>query len=134
MRSEFSTLVVDDDIVDQRSMVRALRSVGVADISTFTRCEDALAHLHERDPSATIILLDHNLPEMSGLEMLRELRASPETRGIPVVMLTSVDRDDLKTECYELGAAGFFIKPESSDAYHATAASFVRYWESCELP
>ncbi|HEV2842755.1 MAG TPA: response regulator [Chthoniobacterales bacterium] len=60
-----------------------------------------------------LILLDLNLPNRSGLEVLREIKADPRTQNIPVIILTISDRDSDINECRRLGAETYIVKPVS---------------------
>jgi CheY-like chemotaxis protein/DNA-binding XRE family transcriptional regulator len=65
------------------------------------------------DRSKLIVLLDLDLPNVSGLEVLRQLKADERTRGIQVVILTASDKDRNIVECRRLGAQAFITKPFS---------------------
>lgn len=65
-----------------------------------------------RDDRPDLVILDHMLPGRSGLEILADLRADPETRGLPVMMLTARGRDRAMAE--EAGADRFMTKPFSN--------------------
>jgi two-component system, response regulator len=58
-----------------------------------------------------LILLDLNLPLVSGLDVLKEVRANPDTSRIPVIVLTSSSEERDKTESYRLGANDYICKP-----------------------
>ena len=58
-----------------------------------------------------LILLDLNLPKISGLEVLRRLRAEKKTRQIPVIVLTVSQKDSDIIECHQLGAKTYILKP-----------------------
>ena len=62
-------------------------------------------------PLPGVILLDLNLPRKSALEVLRQIKADPRTRGIPVVVLTVSNRDRDMNECRRLGAESLIVKP-----------------------
>jgi len=63
--------------------------------------------------SAQLILLDLMLPDLSGLEVLKMLRANPATAGIPVIILTAADSESNTVECFENGADDYITKPFS---------------------
>ena len=73
-------------------------------------CRGAFA---QRNPgeNPSVILLDLNLPKASGLEVLRQLRAEKRTRQIPTIILTVSQKDADITECQQLGAAAYIVKP-----------------------
>jgi CheY-like chemotaxis protein len=80
-----------------------------------------------------LVLLDLNLPRMSGLEMLRELRSDPALRSIPVVVLTTSGEERDLRAAYDLNAAGYLIKPSVSSEFVDLVAALARYWSLTEL-
>ena len=82
-----------------------------------------------------LILLDLNMPRMDGREALREMKADPSLRHIPVVVFTtSNDTDDIMA-AYQLGASSFIVKPASYERLVAVLGSLMDYWgKSVELP
>jgi two-component system response regulator len=81
-----------------------------AEALDFLFCEGAFASrtLVERPQ---LVLLDLNLPKVSGIEVLRRLKADRRTRGIPVIVLTVSDKDRDIAECRRLGAETYIVKP-----------------------
>jgi two-component system, response regulator len=86
-------------------------------------------------PPPCLILLDLNMPRMDGREALREMKADPSLRHIPVVVFTtSNDIDDIMSS-YQLGASSFIVKPASYERLVAVLGSLMDYWgKSVELP
>jgi CheY-like chemotaxis protein len=86
-------------------------------------------------PPPRLILLDLNMPKMDGREALREIKADPWLRHIPVVVFTtSNDTDDILSS-YRLGASSFIVKPASYERLVAILASLMDYWvKAVELP
>ncbi|PKO68583.1 MAG: two-component system response regulator [Betaproteobacteria bacterium HGW-Betaproteobacteria-16] len=93
--------------------------------------EEALAFLARwegGDPVPAVILLDINMPKVSGLEVLRQLKAHERFRRIPVVMLTSSREDrDLKA-AYDLGVNSYIEKPVSFSKFMEVADHIELYW------
>jgi CheY-like chemotaxis protein len=80
------------------------------------------------DPVPAVILLDINMPKVSGLEVLRQLKAHERFRRIPVVMLTSSREDrDLKA-AYDLGVNSYIEKPVSFSKFMEVADHIELYW------
>jgi DNA-binding response OmpR family regulator len=65
----------------------------------------------KRDPLPHLVLLDVMLPKVDGFEVLRQLRAAPRTKGLPVVMVSSFSRDVDAARGRELGANDYIVKP-----------------------
>lgn len=75
-----------------------------------------------------LVLLDVHLPRVSGLQVLEELRKSPLTRHVPVVMISgSFDSSDV-TRSYDLGANSFLDKADQAEQFEATIQQVVPYW------
>ena len=85
---------------------------------------------HADAPRPNLILLDLNLPKANGLEVLQLIKRDDDLKIIPVVMLTTSDRNDEILECYRLGVNSFITKPIKFDEYYDTLHSLERYWLS----
>lgn len=71
----------------------------------------ALDIISKRKPD--VILLDVNMPEMEGFEVLQEVKRMPEMQDVPVIMITTEITNDIEAKGFELGASDFIIKPFS---------------------
>ena len=85
---------------------------------------------HTQAPRPTLILLDLNLPKANGLEVLQVIKEDDDLKIIPVVMLTTSDRNDEILQCYRLGANSFITKPVRFEEYLDKLQSLERYWFS----
>jgi len=108
-------LLVEDNPMDIDLTLRAFRRRKVAnDIFVARDGEEAIDLLEEWKNGKTlpiVILLDINLPKISGLEVLKTYKANPITQRIPVVMLTTSKEDKDVAEAYQLGANSYIVKP-----------------------
>ena len=94
--------------------------------------EEALQTLQDQ-PLPDLILLDLNMPRMSGIEFLQILKADERLRYLPTVILTtSENRSDLLT-CFQIGIAGYIIKPLKYEEYEEKLRRVFEYWEISEL-
>lgn len=75
-----------------------------------------------------VILLDLNLPKISGLELLKKIRADERTRLFPVVVLTSSNSDKDMVESYRLGANSYIRKPVDFDQFVDSVRQLGLYW------
>jgi diguanylate cyclase (GGDEF)-like protein len=101
-------LLVDDDPTIQR-LVRAFLAPLNVDLS-MAACGDEAFKLLERS-SPDLILLDHEMPGESGLEILARLKDDVRLRDIPVIFATGTSKDELITRCFESGANDYIQKP-----------------------
>jgi CheY-like chemotaxis protein len=93
--------------------------------------EEALAFIPRWEAGEAlpaVILLDINLPKVSGLEVLRQLKAHERFRRIPVVMLTSSREDRDLTTAYDLGVNSYIEKPVSFSKFMEVAEHIELYW------
>jgi CheY-like chemotaxis protein len=136
MSDKFHLLHIEDDELDALNVQRFLRSTDlVSGITYASDGVDALEVLRSGDLqlSDLVVLLDIRLPRMDGFEFLREVRADPDLRHLPVVVLsTSEDEGDLAT-AYTLNVAGYLVKPLSVERLRSCLSAFARYWAAQEL-
>lgn len=133
MASEPKTiLLVEDNADDEQLTLRAMRQSEVPNIIRVARDgAEALDHLFA--PGAKLpdlILLDLKLPKVSGLEVLQKIRSESDTRGLPVVVLTSSDEEKDIVESYNLGANSFIRKPVDFDEFIDAVRQLGLYWLS----
>ena len=84
--------------------------------------------------SRLLILLDLNMPQMGGLEFLKELRADPDLCKLPVVVLTTSMQDSDLDVAYAHNVAGYIIKPITFSSFVETIDVLNRYWSMSEMP
>jgi two-component system, response regulator len=130
-------LLVEDNPQDAELTIRSLKKKNLANqLVVVEDGEEALEYLFcrgrfaSRDASQPpkVVLLDLKLPKVSGLEVLRALKKSEQTRTIPVVIVTSSREDpDVKT-AYDLGANSYVVKPVDFDAFAEAVSSVGLYW------
>src|ERR1051325_5238505 len=112
---EADVLVVDDSAAIRKILQRVLRQTGMT-IRTIHEAGDgqeALEILKIHPPA--LVLTDINMPKMDVLQFLAAMKASPEWRDIPVVMITTEGGETKVGEAVKLGAAGYVRKPFSAD-------------------
>ena len=137
-------LMADDDADDRLLAKDALAECQLAsDLHFVENGEELLDYLHRRgkytqvaeSPRPGLILLDLNMPKKDGREALREIKADPALRKIPVVVLTTSKADTDIGRIYELGANSFISKPVSFESLVDVMKTLGRYWfEIVELP
>jgi CheY-like chemotaxis protein len=129
-------LLVEDDEVDVMNVQRAFAKNHIANPLFVARNGlEALVMLRGDMPKGRrIVLLDLNMPRMSGIEFLRELRADPELCATPVVVLTTSNNDRDKVDAYRLNVAGYLVKPVTFSEFSDLMVTLNKYWTLVELP
>jgi CheY-like chemotaxis protein len=89
---------------------------------------DFIARWDSGDPLPAVILLDLKLPKLSGLEVLRAIRADPQFSTVPVVILTSSAEDQDIVNAYSLRANSYIVKPVDFDKFIDVARQIELYW------
>jgi two-component system chemotaxis response regulator CheY len=113
-----------DDSASLRQMVNVvLRGGGYAVVEAKDGV-DALALLEGRD--LHLILTDINMPRMDGLELTRQVRAMPQHKFVPIVLLTTESHPEKKQEGKAAGATGWIVKPFTPDQLLAVVKKVVR--------
>lgn len=86
------------------------------------------------EPWPALILLDLKLPKVDGLEVLRQLKAHPTLRAIPVVVLTTSSEDIDMQQAYLLGTNSYIVKPVDFDKFMEVATQVELYWRLLNKP
>lgn len=133
-------LLVDDDEVDVMNVKRAFKKNNIPNpLYVAANGLAALAMLRGESEvrfpqKRRLILLDLNMPRMGGIEFLRELRADPDLKVIPVIVLTTSNEDSDKVEAYHLNVAGYILKPVTFSKFIDAMVALNTYWTLSELP
>jgi CheY-like chemotaxis protein len=134
-------LLVEDNEADVRLTREALReAVDHVRLSAVGDGDKAIAFLRRDDgfadaPQPDLVLLDVNLPRMSGLEVLDEMRADESLARIPVIMLTSSAAQSDVEAAYARGANAYVVKPLELDAFMDLIGAIRGFWlEVARLP
>ena len=129
-------LLVEDNANDEMLALHAFKKHDLADKVHVVRdgaealeyifCTGAYATRRFENPR--VILLDKKLPLVDGMEVLRQIRADPRTRVIPVVMLTSSAEERDVIDSYQLGVNSYIVKPVDFEQFSETARNLGYYW------
>jgi CheY-like chemotaxis protein len=125
MTRDVIILIADDDAGHARLIEKNLSRAGLANkILRFEDGQQILDFLFERgdgpkrsSEAAYFILLDIRMPKVDGVEVLRQLKADPELRKIPVSMLTTTDDPREVERCHVLGCNNYIVKPVDYDKF-----------------
>ncbi len=143
-RTTLTVLVADDDEDDRSFIRRAWNKVRAdTDLRFVEDGEELIEYLTqagrysdpESAPRPAVVLLDLNMPRMDGREALREIKANPEQRQIPIVVLTTSESDEDIRNSYDLGANSYITKPVTLGALVDVLQVLRKYWiEIVDLP
>ncbi len=131
-------LIGEDDADDRFLLQAAFEENGFSETLRFAdNGVDLLSVLssppldeEERPILPKFILLDLNMPKKDGREVLREVKADPALRQIPIIIFSTTSNEQEMRRCYELGANSYITKPSSFDNLLKTVASLRSYWLS----
>jgi CheY-like chemotaxis protein len=130
-------LLVEDDEVDVMNVRRAFQKNHIANpLFVATNGVEALEQLRSGNvpKDRRMVLLDLNMPQMNGIEFLREVRRDRELHSTPVVVLTTSNDERDRIEAYDLNVAGYLLKPVTFSNFCEVMATLNKYWALVELP
>jgi len=135
--SSIELLLVEDNPQDLELALRALKKGNItnrievardgAEALDFLFCCGAHAGRNITD-TPKVVLLDLKLPKVDGLDVLRQIKADPRTRSIPVVVLTSSREQRDLVESYELGVNSYIVKPVNFESFTKAVQDLGLYW------
>ena len=130
-------LLVEDNRMDIELTLDAFRRRHLENmIAVTTDGEDALDYVFGRGkyadraahPAPDLVLLDLKMPKMDGAEVLRQMKAAPGVKRIPVVILTSSKEEGDRAMSYDCGANSYLVKPVSFDGFLEVVKQIDDYW------
>lgn len=144
MKRPITILMAEDDDDDRLLTRDALAECRLAnDLHFVEDGEELMDYLCHRgqyadpndSPTPGLILLDLNMPKKDGREALKEIKAIPELRHIPIVILTTSKAEEDIFRSYDLGANSYITKPVTFESLVEVMKALGRYWfEIVELP
>lgn len=129
-------IIIEDNPADAKTLRFALlrRDAGIET----TVLEDgarAIEYFNDDADLPDLVLLDLNLPIVSGFEVLEFLKSDPQLRKLPVVVLSGSSSQDEIERCYAAGANSYFCKPTGIQQVFDMASEIISYWfEQAKLP
>jgi two-component system, response regulator len=136
-------ILVEDNPADVEMTLEALHENHLANrVKVLSDGEEAINYIFRQGQYAdcgicehpALILLDLNLPKISGIEILNRIRADERTKNIPVVVLTSSRLDKDRIESYNLGVNSYIVKPVEFDNFAHAVAQIGYYWVVLNKP
>jgi two-component system response regulator len=137
LRKPFEILLIEDNPADVEITIEAFRRTNRGNhVSVCRDGEEALDFLFQRGRFSRagsavrpdLVLLDLNLPRKSGVEIIAQIKSNDALKDIPVVVLTTSDRDEDVSRCYRLGANNYLIKPVQFDDCVKLITDIQKYW------
>jgi DNA-binding response OmpR family regulator len=142
MNTPVTIVMIEDDKGHARLIERNIRRSGINnEIVPFANGTTALNYLLGRDSKgaerkgeAMLILLDLNLPDMSGLDILRQVKESRHLKCVPVVVLTTTDDSQEIKRCYELGCNVYITKPVNYENFANAIRQLGLFFSVIQVP
>lgn len=142
MSKPVTIIMIEDDEGHARLIERNIRRSGVNnDIKPFTNGTDAIRYLFGTDGSgsahkdeALLVLLDLNLPDMSGIDILRRVKENAHLKCAPVVVLTTTDDAQEIKRCYELGCNVYITKPVNYESFANAIRQLGLFFSVIQVP
>ncbi|CCE04349.1 putative two-component response regulator/receiver (CheY-like protein) [Bradyrhizobium sp. STM 3843] len=142
MTMPVTIIMIEDDEGHARLIERNIRRSGVNnEIVPFTNGTDAVRYLFGDDSSgvvqkgrALLILLDLNLPDMTGIEILRMVKENKFLKSAPVVILTTTDDSQEIKRCYELGCNVYITKPVNYESFANAIRQLGLFFSVIQVP
>lgn len=139
---EVTIVMIEDDEGHARLIEKNVRRAGVHnEIIPFTDGTSALDFVLGKDRSGEVsqdkyllVLLDLNLPDMSGTDILDQIKSNPHTRRLPVVILTTTDDEREIQRCYDLGANVYITKPVDYDNFANAIRQLGLFFSVMQIP
>ena len=134
MESVLNILLIEDDAIEVMKMQRAIKKFELQhSVIEANNGEEALSILDNKSKLPDIILLDLNMPKISGLEFLKILKNDEVLKFIPTIVLTTSSNHKDVLECFKIGIAGYILKPLKYEDYISKIEKVLSYWSINEL-
>jgi two-component system chemotaxis response regulator CheY len=110
-----NVLVVDDFLTMRRILKNILKQVGFSKMEEAEDGAQALDMIKNADPPFDLIIADWNMPKMTGIELLKAIRADPELKHLPVIMVTAEAQKSRVLEAVQAGVSNYIVKPFTAE-------------------
>ncbi len=134
MEKTLKILLVEDNLIEIMKMKRTISLLKLNHtINEAKNGEEALQVLEDKSNIPDIILLDLNMPKISGIEFLKIIKANDDLKHIPTIILTTSNNQKDLLECYKTGMSGYVLKPLKYEDYVKKIEKVLAYWSVNEL-
>ncbi len=142
MRKEVIVLIAEDDEGHAALITRNLKRAGLHnDVSVFKDGQEVLDFLffggpgpHRIKGQSYLLLLDIRMPKVDGVEVLRQIKADPELRKLPVTMITTTDDPREVERCHALGCSNYVTKPVDYEKFVEAVRQLGLFLSVVEVP
>ncbi|QPF87838.1 response regulator [Bradyrhizobium genosp. L] len=142
MSDPVTIIMIEDDEGHARLIERNIRRSGVNnEIVPFTNGTEAVKYLFGQDGTASarkgqalLILLDLNLPDMTGIDILKRVKENKNLKSTPVVVLTTTDDSQEIKRCYELGCNVYITKPVNYESFANAIRQLGLFFSVIQVP
>ncbi|MBX2817806.1 MAG: response regulator [Saprospiraceae bacterium] len=122
-------LFIEDDTIERMKINRVLSKLDEDyDVTEVTDGEEALTYLRSARLLPDLIIMDLNMPRVNGIDFLQMLKSDDRMKYLPCVVLTTSSNPKDLQQCYELGIAGYLVKPLKYESYITTIEKLLAYW------
>lgn len=119
--SQPTILIVDDSASMRQILALLLKQAGFATVAA----KDGFEALELLDPGQVLAIVDYNMPNLNGIELIRRIRSGSVNRAVPILMVTTETEESRKQEARQAGATGWITKPFDQAAFVATVRRLV---------
>lgn len=139
---EVTIVMVEDDEGHARLIEKNIRRAGVHnEVVPFVNGGDALDYILGSDRTGNemadrylLVLLDLNLPDMTGIDILEKIKTNPNVKPLPVVILTTTDDEREIKRCYDLGANVYITKPVEYESFANAIRQLGLFFSVIQVP
>jgi len=134
LKKKLNVLLIEDNVIEVMKMDRTVSLLKLKHrITKAKTADEAFEILKQKDSFPDIILLDLNMPKISGIEFLSILKSNATLKHIPTIILTTSDNEKDLNKCYEIGVSGYILKPLKYEDYVKKIEIVLSYWCINEL-
>lgn len=134
MKKSLKILLVEDNLIE---IMKLKRTISLLDLDHILQeannGEEALGILENTSNLPDIVLLDLNMPKISGIEFLKIIKQNDDLKHIPIIILTTSSNQKDLLECYKIGMSGYVLKPLKYEDYVKKMETVLAYWSLNEL-
>jgi len=134
LKKKLNILLIEDNIIEVMKMDRTISLLKLKhNITKAKTADEAFEILKQKESFPDIILLDLNMPKISGIEFLSTLKSNDNLKHIPTIILTTSDNENDLNKCYKIGVSGYILKPLKYEDYVKKIEIVLSYWCINEL-